>query len=259
MPVSFLTQEQRERFGRYVDEPTHEDLGRYFYLNDYDLSVINSLRGKHNRLGYAVQLTTLRYLGTFPDNFSTIPDVVIQTLSHQLEISNSDHMRRYVKSRGHERHAAEIQDRYAYFMFTDPRVGLRLARWLYAHCWTGTDRPGELFKRATAWLLENKVLLPGVTVLERFIMQLRSRVEKHLWRTLARNVTPEQKHRLLELLTSAEGERSSRLEKLRSGPVRVSGPGLISNARYKSTGFQPVSFQQFFVFGMLRLEAVRCQ
>ena len=40
---------------------------------------------------------------------------------------------------------------------------------------------------------------------------------------------------------------------------RILSKYLISNARYKSTGFQPVSFQQFFVFGMLRLEAVRCQ
>jgi TnpA family transposase len=227
MPVSFLTQEQRKGFGRYIDEPSHEDLGRYFHLSDNDLGVIRSLRGKHNRLGYAVQLTTLRYLGTFPDDFSVIPDVVLQTLSRQLEIANSGCMQRYVASRGHERHAAEIQVRYGYIMFTDSRVGIQLPRWLYALCWTGTDRPGELFKRATTWLLENKVLLPGVTVLERFIMQLRSRVEKHLWRTLARNVTPEQKRCLLELLTSAEGERVSRLEKFRSGPVRVSGPSLI--------------------------------
>jgi hypothetical protein len=66
---------------------------------------------------------------------------------------------------------------------------LSLARWLYALCWTGTDRPGELFNRATSWLLTHKVLLPGVTVLERFIAQLRSRVEERLWLTLGRSVT----------------------------------------------------------------------
>ena len=42
--------------------------------------------------------------------------------------------------------------RLAYREFTDPFTRFRLARWLYALCWTGTDRPIVLFDRATAWL-----------------------------------------------------------------------------------------------------------
>jgi TnpA family transposase len=227
MPVAFLTQEQRDSFGRYAEPPGSEDLERYFHLSDDDMGVIRALRGNHNRLGYAVQLTTLRYLGTFPDDFSKIPHVVLLTLCRQLELSNPDHIRHYIGSRGYARHAAEIQARYGYRVFSDTETGLRFARWLYALCWTGTDRPGELFKRATTWLLANKVLLPGVTILERFVSQLRSRVEKHLWRTLGCNVSPEQKGRLLALLTAGDGERTSHLEQLRSGPVRISGPSLI--------------------------------
>ncbi|MDB5773572.1 MAG: hypothetical protein JWM42_3946, partial [Burkholderia sp.] len=34
--------------------------------------------------------------------------------------------------------------------------------------------------RATVWLLSHKILLPGATVLERFIASLRQRVEKRL-------------------------------------------------------------------------------
>ena len=58
-------------------------------------------------------------------------------------------------------------------------------------------------------------------MLERFIAQLRSRVEERLWYTLGRSVTEEQRQHLQDLLLVAEGNRSSRLDQLRSGPVMV--------------------------------------
>ncbi|MBM9968278.1 DUF4158 domain-containing protein, partial [Pseudomonas aeruginosa] len=151
-------------------------------------------------------------------------------LCRQLAIADPDCLARYSD---HRRwiHATDIQNRYGYRHFTDPGIGFRLSRWLYALCWTGTDRPGVLFERATSWLFTQKVLLPGVSQLERFIAQLRSRVEERLWFTLGRSVTEEQRLQLQDLLTVAEGNRSSRLDQLRSGPVMVSGPALIRALR----------------------------
>ncbi|KPZ11093.1 hypothetical protein ALO40_200159 [Pseudomonas syringae pv. viburni] len=231
MPVGFLTQEQREGFGRYVDPPSREELERYFHLSDDDHKALLPLRGEHNRLGYATQLTSVRYLGTFPEDFSAIPDEVLQALSCQLAINDPTCILAYAETRQRQRHSGEIQERYGYRFFADPSVGFRLARWLYALCWTGTDRPSELFNRATTWLLTHKVLLPGVTVLERFIAQLRSRVEERLWLTLSRSVTEEQRQHLQELLVVVEGNRYSRLDQLRSGPVMISGSALIRALR----------------------------
>lgn len=231
MPVGFLTQEQRDGFGRYVGQPSREELERYFHLSDDDHKTIGSLRGDHNRLGYATQLTTVRYLGTFCDEFSSVPQIVLHSLCRQLAIPDSGCIHDYAPTRQRMRHAAEIREQHGYRDFTDTSVGFRLSRWLYALCWTGTDRPGELFNRATHWLLTHKVLLPGVTVLERYIAQLRSRVEERLWLKLAQDVSEQQRQRLLNLLIVPDGNRGSRLDQLRSGPIMVSGPSLVRSLK----------------------------
>ena len=190
MPVSFLSEDQRTRYGHYAGELTAEQLARCFHLNDADRELIAIRRGDHNRLGFALQLCTVRFLSTFLEDLQSIPAGVVNNVARQLAIDNPSCYALYCAGEQRWEHAAEIRNRYGYQDFSAGSVQFRLNRWLYALCWTGTDRPSVLFDRATGWLVSQKVLLPGVSVLERFVSRLRGRVEERLWHLLISRLTP---------------------------------------------------------------------
>jgi hypothetical protein len=120
-----------------------------------------SCRGDHNRLGFALQLSTVRYLGTFFDDPIAVPSSVLQSLSHQLAIHTLDGLQSYRKGEQREEHVTKIRKRYGFGDIIEPRVGFRMTRWLYGVCWTGTERLGALFDRATAALHRRQGHAPG--------------------------------------------------------------------------------------------------
>jgi hypothetical protein len=56
---------------------------RWRRFNDRDRRFVNSHRGGHSRLGFAIQLCTGRFLGTFLEDLSEVPTGVINSLSLQ--------------------------------------------------------------------------------------------------------------------------------------------------------------------------------
>jgi len=58
----------------------------YFYLDDDDLEWINLKRRDFTRLGYALQLTTVRFLGTFLEDPAAVPQAVVQALAAQVKV-----------------------------------------------------------------------------------------------------------------------------------------------------------------------------
>lgn len=138
MPVAFLSAEQRNNYGRYSRVPSAQDIARYFHLDDADRTLIAKKRGDHSRLGFAVQLSTVRYLGTFLENPMDVPSAVLCALAKQLQIESINDASAYGTGEQRWLHATEIREVYGYVEFVDPRAGFRLTRWLYALCWTGT-------------------------------------------------------------------------------------------------------------------------
>lgn len=227
MPVEFLTAEQEARYGRFTDELTEAELARSFYLDAKDWDMLGGRRGDHNRLGLAVQLTSVRYLGSFPDDLAALPLTVITYLARQLQIEPGDWVERYEQTKMRHLHMAEIRATYDYHDFSEAAVTFPLVRFLYARAWLSAERPGALFDAAVVWLKSHQVLLPGITVLGRLVARVRDRVTEHVWQQLARPLSPVHQARLETLLLPAEEGRQTSLERLRRAPTRCSAPALL--------------------------------
>ena len=145
MAIEFLTVEQRRSHGCFNGEPTADQLARYFHLDDFDRPIVEEHRGDHNRLGFAAQLCTARFLGTFLENLSDTPYGVVAFIGQQLGIRNLAAFEDYCQSVTRKAHPVEIRRRYGFRDFSDISARFRLNRWLYALCWTGTRSPGNAF------------------------------------------------------------------------------------------------------------------
>jgi Domain of unknown function (DUF4158) len=63
-----------------------DTLRKYFTLTRPDLEQVDQCRGATNKLGFAVQLCTLRWRGHFLRDTREIPEPVLETLSLQLGV-----------------------------------------------------------------------------------------------------------------------------------------------------------------------------
>ncbi|NUP42672.1 MAG: Tn3 family transposase [Streptomyces sp.] len=223
MAVEFLTDEQAARYGSFHEAPSRAELERYFFLDDADREAVQAKRRSHNRLGYAVQLTSVRFLGRFMPDPRQVPAEVAEYLAGQLEIEDASCLKLYGERDGTARmHAGEIQEAGGWRDFAEVRE--ELAGWLDARAWTTGDGPKALFDAAAGWLREGRVLLPGVSRLARLVGTVREAANQRLWDTLYGMLGVGQRAVLDSLLTVPPGERVSELDRLRRGPVRVSGP-----------------------------------
>src|SRR5947207_14868605 len=168
MPVEFLTTEQRSHYGCYVGEPSEAQLALYFHLDDRDRALLESRRHPHTRLGFALQLCTVRFLGTFLSDPTDVPHSVVLSLASQLGISDPTVLHRYREGLMRHDHVHEIMAEYGYHDFSSQPEHFRFLRWLYTRAWWSEERLTVLFDLSMARLIDRKVLLPGVSVLDRW-------------------------------------------------------------------------------------------
>ncbi|GGR66765.1 hypothetical protein GCM10010282_69670 [Streptomyces roseolus] len=231
MPVEFLTDEQAAAFGSFADEPTRPELERFFFLDDEDRKLIAKRRGDHNRLGFALQMCTVRYIGLFLEDPLAVPWPVVEHLAAQLEVEDASQIKRYTERQmtAYE-HAWEIREAYGYHLYEDHAQGRKFRSFLHGRAWTAhAEGPKALFDHSVGWLRRNRVLLPGVSVLARQVAEVRRIAEERLHATVAKEVRRADAALpgdLVATLKVPEGKRYSELERMRRPPTRTTGTAM---------------------------------
>jgi hypothetical protein len=120
------------------------------------------------KVGFALQLVTVRWLGTFVDEPLDVPGAVLEFVAGQLGVADQLVVNKYgerVKTLSD--HQLEIRRAEGLRDFTEAQD--ELVGWVAARLWTSGDRPKAIFVDATEWIRERKILLPGVSRLARLV------------------------------------------------------------------------------------------
>ncbi len=227
MPLEFLSDSQVAAYGRFDGVPSVADLERFFVLDDQLLARLGSRRGDHNRLGYALQTATVRFLGVFLEDPLDVPWPVVDYLAEQLGVADASCVKQYmVRRKTRYEHSWEIAAADGFRQFDSAEAFAEFGQFLNGRAWAIAEGPASLFTESVGWLRRHRVLLPGITVLTRLINTVRDEAASRLFETLASACDRHDSaiaERLVAALDVPNGERVSELEQWRRPPTRVSG------------------------------------
>jgi hypothetical protein len=199
MSTSFLTAAERDRWQRFPETIPQDDLAVYFLLSADDQREVNRQREPCNRLGYALQLGTLRYLGFVPTDFTATPEVVVTFVAEQLGITPRV-LGLYDNRRTQSEHRRHVRAHLGFRPAT-PMDVYALQTWLLARA-LEHDKPTLLLQLACEKLYRERIVRLGVTQLERFVATAREQAHEETFRQLTPLLTDERKTLLDGLLQS---------------------------------------------------------
>jgi Domain of unknown function (DUF4158) len=199
VPIGFLSDAERERLDSFPAQVVPGDIETYFTLSRADRRQVPRTGSPANRLGFALQLGTLRFLGFCPDDLGTAPEAVVVFVARQLDVAPGELVRYGRRGQTRTEHLRLIRQ---HLGFRKSAAGdlARLESWLVDRA-LEHDRPTLLLRLACEHLLGLRIERPGVTHLERAIAAARQRAQQETYRRLAPVLTRDCKAQLDGLLT----------------------------------------------------------
>ena len=178
MPVQFLSEAEHKSLNRFPSEVSSEDLNRFFLLSDKELSILKQLRAEHNRLGFALQLCCLRYLGFFPEELE-LPEPVIKYVARQLQLIPELLVFYGKRSSTQREHQRKIQALLGYRRASNSDL-LSLEQWLIERA-LEHNQPLLLFHMACEHLKQQKIIRIGTTILAKMVATARAKANEIIY------------------------------------------------------------------------------
>lgn len=227
MPFKFLSSAERDRQSQFPFDISESDLIQYFTLTPEDLEQVNRKRQPENRLGFSLQLCALRYMGFCPDDLQLCPEEIVAFLCIQLEVQAKVLSTYGQRPQTRTQHFQQIQN-YLGFRTPEPIDLKRLSKWLVNRA-LEHDKPSLLFQLAAEKLFKDKLVRPGVTVLERMVGIVRTRAMKETHKRMKPLLTLPVRRFLTQLLEHESQIHAVRFSWLRR-PATSNSPKAILTA-----------------------------
>ncbi len=91
-----MTAAEEASYGRFeAQAPEQAVVERFFFLDDADLDLVAKRRGDRNRLGFSLQLVTVRQLGTFLEDPLDVPTTVADYVAGQVGVADPSCVKGY--------------------------------------------------------------------------------------------------------------------------------------------------------------------
>jgi len=214
MPVEILTASQRTEWERFPEEIDEVSLTAFFSFADDDLEQIAAHRDIHGRFAIAVSVGALRWLGFVPVALEELPEPAAALIASQLDIALSSIQPARLNAERDAR-GEHISQAVAISGFGPCRdADLNALRTWLADRALGHDGPLALLRSGVDRLRRDRLVRPGLTVLERLVATARSDGEHEIHRRLAPLLTPGLQDGLDELLVVSAGATAAPVKRL---------------------------------------------
>lgn len=199
MVVPVFTDEELEALRRFP-EIGREELFRFFTLTPADVVFVDPGRGRGpaDRLGIAVTLCTLPWLGFVPDDVAAAPRAAIVRLAEQLQV-DPDVIRFYGRRAKTRTDHLRLVSRYLRWRPAGPLELKELDEFLLARA-LEHDSPTLLFRLACEYLISARVIRPGPAAVVKRVAHAREEARRETFDRLAHEFTEQRRAGLDELL-----------------------------------------------------------